>query len=240
VWHPQRDLIEPAVNGTKNVLASVEKHLNTIKAVVVTSSIAAVVPQVHANDPAKIWTEADWNENSTLTAGPYRLSKALAEKAAWEWAQAHPAVRVVTMCPGFVLGPIPSKRTDSESVLRCISWLDGSARANGALPDAFGCVDVRDAARAHVLAYENTQAHGRYLLTTREGVPHLRLARLLLPEFSRYPVPHEAQGTAAYVPKYSPEKAEKELGLQFRPMKVTMLDMAHSLIRLGLVPNWLD
>jgi len=36
----QKELIEPAVNGTKNVLGSVSKHKGTIKRVVLTSSFA--------------------------------------------------------------------------------------------------------------------------------------------------------------------------------------------------------
>ena len=38
----QRDLIEPALLGTKNVLTSVAKHKSSIKRVVLTSSFAAV------------------------------------------------------------------------------------------------------------------------------------------------------------------------------------------------------
>lgn len=40
VTDPQKQLIGPAVNGTKNVLASVAKHKDTIKRVVLTSSFA--------------------------------------------------------------------------------------------------------------------------------------------------------------------------------------------------------
>jgi len=36
----QKDLIDPAVNGTKNVLGSVSKEKSTIKRVVLTSSFA--------------------------------------------------------------------------------------------------------------------------------------------------------------------------------------------------------
>lgn len=37
--NPQKDLIDPAVQGTKNVLASVAKHKGTVKRCVVTSSV---------------------------------------------------------------------------------------------------------------------------------------------------------------------------------------------------------
>ena len=40
VTDPKKQLIEPAVGGTKNVLSSVAKHTNTVKRVVLTSSFA--------------------------------------------------------------------------------------------------------------------------------------------------------------------------------------------------------
>jgi len=40
----QKDLIDPAVNGTKNVLGSVSKYKSTVKRVVLTSSFAGNIP----------------------------------------------------------------------------------------------------------------------------------------------------------------------------------------------------
>lgn len=40
----QRDLVDPAVNGTKNVLGAVAKSLDTVKRVVLTSSFAGSRP----------------------------------------------------------------------------------------------------------------------------------------------------------------------------------------------------
>ena len=49
VTDPQKQLIGPAVNGTKNVLASVAKHKDTIKRVVLTSSFACKQPLNHSS-----------------------------------------------------------------------------------------------------------------------------------------------------------------------------------------------
>ncbi len=40
VEDPQRDLIDPAVKGTSNVLSSVAKHKKFVKRTIVTSSVA--------------------------------------------------------------------------------------------------------------------------------------------------------------------------------------------------------
>jgi nucleoside-diphosphate-sugar epimerase len=79
--------------------------------VVVTSSCAAVQSQDTFRNPQKyygrIFGENDWNDESTLEEGAYRMSKSLAEHAAWEFSN---QVEVTTVNPSFILGPPLSKR----------------------------------------------------------------------------------------------------------------------------------
>jgi nucleoside-diphosphate-sugar epimerase len=70
--------------------------------------------------PDKVWTEADWNMDSTIINSPYRLSKRLAEQAAFEFGREH-GLDVVAINPSFIMGPPMSSRTDSTSVQHCIS-----------------------------------------------------------------------------------------------------------------------
>jgi len=232
---PQRDLIEPAVNGTRNVLSAVALH--RVPHLVVTSSVAAIVPQVHNFDPNKVWSEEDWNTNSTLTNGPYRLSKTLAERAVWDWGKDHAETHIVTICPSFVLGPVNSARADGESIETLTQMLNGTLKSKGVSTSCFGAVDLRDVAKAHVAAYENRAAHGRYMMSSNEAVPHWQIVQLLKPEFERYPLPDKMNGTIAYWPKYTHAKAEKELGIVFTPIKQSIVDMAQSLIDYGVVPK---
>ena len=82
-----------------------------LERVVVTSSCAAVQTQDSMRNPekffGKIFGENDWNKESTLEEGAYRMSKNLAEQAAWEFQE---KIEVVTVCPSFILGPPLSKR----------------------------------------------------------------------------------------------------------------------------------
>lgn len=75
VHDPQRDLVDPAVKGTKNILSAVAKSKDTIKRVVLTSSFAAVVKAKKGPANGKLFTEEDWNDESSLTDEPYRFSK---------------------------------------------------------------------------------------------------------------------------------------------------------------------
>jgi len=236
VEDPQRDLIDPALKGTKNVLSSVVRS-RTIKSVIVTSSVAAVVPQVHDMNPDKVWSEEDWNTNSSPTAGPYRYSKTLAERAFWDWAKEHPNVHTAVINPGFVLGPVHSARADGESIELMTSYLNGSAQEAGiANNNCFPIVDVRDVALAHITAAEKQTASGRFLLVSNEAVPYPKVVEALKVEFPHYPLPSKINGALSYIAKFNRTKAENDLGIVFTPLQKTVTDMANSLIKHGVVP----
>jgi len=236
-------LIDPALNGTKNVLASVEKYSATVKSVIVTSSLAAVVEHHPTDDGSKVWTEEDWNTTSTLQDGPYRLSKVLAEKYALEWGDKHPNIKVCTVLPTFIIGPPHTKRCDATSIKFVKDMLSGSFKS-GAPALSTGMVDIRDVALAHILAFELPQAKGRYLVTSEEGVNRLDVARLLKKEFPAYPLPETQNGEIQYkagnlLPngRYSVAKVQKDLGIHLRNYQPALLEMAHKLIESGLVPK---
>jgi nucleoside-diphosphate-sugar epimerase len=102
---PQRDLVDPAVNGTRNVLETANRT-PSVQRVVVTSSCAAIYGDnkdvQHA--PGKVLTEDIWNTTSSLDRQPYSYSKVEAEKAAWAIADAQSRWRLVTINPSLVIG----------------------------------------------------------------------------------------------------------------------------------------
>jgi dihydroflavonol-4-reductase len=142
VSDPQKDLVDPALKGTLNVLHAAARS-RSVKRVVVTSSCAAIAWQATPPDD-KVWTEADWNEDSTLENAPYRLSKTLAERAAWEFVnegEGKGKFDLAVINPAFVLGPPLSARTDSESVRAVKGFLSGTTKEQGGCrPSCFGCV----------------------------------------------------------------------------------------------------
>ena len=110
------ELIIPAVRGTTGILASARAHAPGVQRIVVTSSCASVLTPTP--DP-RVFSEADWNEASIAevnekgrdASGPakYRASKTLAERAAWEFWNAHKsevAWDLVVLNPPFVFGPV--------------------------------------------------------------------------------------------------------------------------------------
>jgi dihydroflavonol-4-reductase len=153
---PQRDLVDPAIQGTKTVLESCGKS-GTVKRVVLTSSWAAVTDE----PTGKVYTEADWNETSSLSRNPYYYSKVVAEKAAWALVEdQQPGFDLVVINPNLVVGrSLGPAMNPSNGVFQQI--LDGVYP--GVLDLMWGIADVRDVSRAHILAMDTPGASGRYL-----------------------------------------------------------------------------
>lgn len=88
---PKRDLIDPALIGTRNVLETA-KSFDTVKRVVVTSSCAAIYTDATECDLVEggVLTEAHWNETASPDYQPYSYSKTLAEREAWKIAEDSP------------------------------------------------------------------------------------------------------------------------------------------------------
>eukprot|EP00668_Euglena_longa_P013018 GGOE01015555.1.p1 GENE.GGOE01015555.1~~GGOE01015555.1.p1 ORF type:complete len:650 (-),score=219.86 GGOE01015555.1:8-1957(-) len=240
---PQQDLIEPALNGTLNVLRAAMRS-GTVKRLVLTSSTAAIIPESPPMDADHIFSEADWNLESTVVSNPYRFSKRLAEEAAWKFAGEHPnrRLQLVALNPSFMLGPPLSSRVDATSIATIKGLLEGRYFHNGTLPVCFGAVDVRDAAVAHVLALQVPDAQGqRFLLSSLHSFTHMDFTRMLRNEYADWPLPTTQQpSTSQFCPLMDNTKAQKVLGLRFRPIDVAVHDMASKMVLLKLVhrPTW--
>lgn len=110
VEDPQKDLIEPAVHGTENVLNACNAT-PTVKRVVVTSSCAAIYTDAADTDPVNGTNEETWNRTATLDHMPYSLSKTLAEQKAWvmagsqnQWVRCYFLVIGCDCCPCRFVG----------------------------------------------------------------------------------------------------------------------------------------
>lgn len=249
---PQRDLVDPAVQGTETVLQSCQRA-GTVQRVVLTSSMAAITDEP---DSDHVLTEADWNTRSTLERNPYYLSKTLAEKAGWAFVEREkPGFDLVVINPFMVIGPSLSSAVNTSPQM-FVDLLAGAYP--GVMNMAWGFVDVRDVARAHVLAMEIATAAGRYIcanatITMRELVELLRSSGYgnhKLPSIGldcaigdhvvRLSSYLQPKGIGSYlrthvgrVPRFDHSKIERELGLQFRPLPQSILDTLDDLKRWG-------
>lgn len=251
VKDPQKELVDPAVLGTKNVLNEVNRN-ESVKRVVLTSSCVSIYgDNVDCQvAPGGVLTESDWNTTSSLSHQPYSFSKTQAERAAWEAKKMHPWGLVV-INPSLVLGPGINPNATSESFSLVKQLGDGSMKS-GAPRYGMGAVDVRDVAYAQVAAAYTPEASGRYIISGHESDLY-EMAQTLLPKYGdQYPLPRKPMSkwlfwlVAPFVNKAMtrkivslnvnvPWKADnsksvRELGVSYRPLEETMNDMFQQLI----------
>jgi dihydroflavonol-4-reductase len=163
ITDPQRDLVDPALKGTETVLDTANKT-ESVERVVLTSSCAAIYGDNAdiAKMPGKTLTEAVWNTSSSVKHQAYSYSKTVAERLAWDMADAQSRWKLVVINPSLVLGPSLNNSPTSESfsIVRLIS---GGAMKSGAPHWEIGAVDVRDVADAHLRAAFIPDAEGRHI-----------------------------------------------------------------------------
>ena len=251
----REEVIDPALEGTRNILASVNKS-PSVKRVILTASVASVYSDAadirFKSD--KVFTSDDWNTTSTLRHQPYSYSKTLAEKEAWKIAKAQNRWELVTVHPGFILGPSLIKRKDSTSIDFMILFMTGQFKMG--VPELwFGFVDVRDAALLHVLAAFNPKAEGRYI-AVENSYSMVNIAEKLISAFgSKYQVSARrlpdflfyifgpfmgysmkfVGRNVGYPIKFDNSKSIKELGINYRPIEKSIIDQVNQIESDGLL-----
>ena len=183
VEDPQKNLIDPAVKGTENVLETTG-NTPSVKRVVVTSSCAAIYTDAidTVNAPNGVLTEEVWNTTSSLDYQPYSYSKTLAEKKAWEMAEAQEQWDLVTVNPSLVMGPPLNPRVTTSESFNILMQLGDGTMKMGSPKMGIGLVDLRDVAEAHFKAGFTPEAHGRYI-TSAHNTNFYEMGKALLPKF---------------------------------------------------------
>jgi nucleoside-diphosphate-sugar epimerase len=190
VSDPQKELVDPALLGTRNVLEEANRS-ESVKRVVLTSSCAAIYGDNIdiTRAPNGVYTEAIWNTSSSLEHGAYSYSKTVAEREAWAICEQQSRWDLVVINPSLVLGPaINPDAVTSESFRLLKQFGDGTLRT-GVPRIGFGVVDVRDVAFAHFQAGFTPEAQGRHIVSGHNTF-FLDMAKTLLPKYGeQYPIP---------------------------------------------------
>jgi dihydroflavonol-4-reductase len=248
VKDPHRELVVPALEGTKHVLASAARA-GTVRRFVLTSSTVAISdrPKDHP------LTEEDWNQDSTLGFNSYPYSKTLAERAAWTFVEEKaPSFGLVVVNPSGVIGPSLSPSL-SETCRQFVNWL--TFRTPAIIAMQFAYVDVREVAVAHAEVLARPQARGRYIVN--EGVHSMAEVRAAIAGTGRRVSPinlDSSWGVALTRPAmwlqnkgtrdwvlvhlgkqlvYGPGRARTELGIEYRPFEESVSEMLVDLARWG-------
>jgi len=171
----------------------------------------------------------------------YFKSKLMAEAAVIDFTQTH-TMPVVMICPGAMLGPQDAAPTELGQFVLNFLHRKIPARPAGGMP----CVDVRDVATAMVKAVGQGRSGQRYLIGGKyysmadlmghlEAVSGVPAPKLKLPGFAmgilavvstwigqlrgqKSEIPIEGVKIMLATLAYDSTKAQRELGIQFRPL----------------------
>jgi nucleoside-diphosphate-sugar epimerase len=227
------EVIAPAREGTLRVLRAARAA--GARRVVLTSSFAAVG---YSPKPGAEYDEDDWTDPDTPGLPPYPRSKAIAERAAWDFIEREGGgTELVSVNPTGIFGP--ALVAESRSTLQMIkAMLDGKMTV---VPrQRFGVADVRDVADAHIRAMTVPEAAGQRFLVLADGptISWLILAQILRDRLGSL----AARVPAVAAPGSEPpdlvihnERAKRVLGFRPRAAATTIVETAESLRDLGLL-----
>ncbi|XP_021912756.1 tetraketide alpha-pyrone reductase 1 [Carica papaya] len=225
---PKTEILEPAVQGTLNVLRSCKKN-SCLKRVVFTSSSSAVRVR-HDFDPQIPLDESSWSSLQlceTLQVW-YALSKTMAEHAAWEFCKEN-GIDLVTVLPSFVVGPSlpPELCSTASDALGLLKGETERFKWHGRM----GYVHIDDVATSHILVYENEKAKGRYLCSSTV-VDNTELVSILITRYPSLSIPKSFDQLDRPYYEFNTSKLKK-LGLNFKSIEEMFDDCIASLVEQG-------
>ena len=254
--NPKEELINPALNGTKNVINCANK-IDSVKRIVITSSCAAIYTDAKEllNYENGEINEKIWNKTASYKYNPYSYSKTLAEKKAWEMYENQTQWDLVVLNPSFVLGPSLNSKFNTSESYNIIKQIGEGFFKFGIPKLPIGVIDVRDLAKAHYKLAFNTDCFGRYIVNS-SNTNFYELSQLLYEKYgNEYPIPKKYSPkwitwlfgyffnknlTRKYVSnninyefKANNSRIKRELDNKFTPLIKTVEDTFESIINSG-------
>ncbi|RLV96197.1 putative NADPH-dependent methylglyoxal reductase GRP2 [Spathaspora sp. JA1] len=233
----ENDLLRPAIDGTVNALQAIKDHAPQVKKVVITSSAVANLGFGNHFDGKKIYNEDDWNpitykESLEDPTSGYFGSKKFAELAAIEFVEKEkPHFSVTFVNPVYVFGPQAYGIKDKSQLNLSAEVVNGVVKLGKNDKIAtFGnlFVDVRDVARAHLVAFENEQATSKRIVVYSNKFSLDSIAHIINENFPDSSVPKgdiskntEIDKT---IQKFDTSKSNNILGYDFIPLEKSVVD----------------
>ncbi|KAI6690493.1 hypothetical protein NL676_027321 [Syzygium grande] len=198
----QSNIIDPAVQGTLNLLKSCLKS-QSVRRVVFTSSISTIT----AKDRAGNWRDV------------YVLSKLLTEEAAFQFARENglDIVSVVTATVGgpFLTSSVPSSiRVLSSPITGEVEMFQILSAVKSRM-GSVGVVHIEDVCNAHIFLMEHAKAEGKYLCCA-ESCPMSKLIQNLAKNYPRSNITRLVDQENESVPAEISSKKLRDLGFNYK------------------------
>jgi len=222
-----------------------------VKRIVITSSIVAIMKTLEEKE---VYTEEDHSDISVCK--PYEKSKTLAEEKAWELQKKAQAegkdIEVVTINPGFILGPnlVKCSFTSGDLIKDMVTnvWIR--------IPRIqYPIVDVRDCAESHLQAIKVPEAKNQRFLSSHDSMWFIDIANLIHKHFGDKLEFRRKEGKYCLVKVFSyinaeaanivpiwnkpqlcdSSKSKRILGIKYRDTETTIVDMINALLETGYI-----
>jgi dihydroflavonol-4-reductase len=200
-----------------------------------------------------VYDETHWTDTKALgSVGAYFKSKTLAERAAWEVVEQHPALELSVINPYTVFGPLlPGMPEIGASIGIIQAIITRSMRIAPVFE--MGAVDVRDVATMHILAMTSPAAKGQRFIAAAGEIGRAEMFTLQriaadlgykvrgLPDWATRLIavfsPETKPLTLAigYKRHLSNEKAQRVLGVKFRSSREAIDASVDSLREMGVL-----
>ncbi|EGW34447.1 uncharacterized protein SPAPADRAFT_59875 [Spathaspora passalidarum NRRL Y-27907] len=235
-----KQLIKRSSKGIEHILHSIKEYGVNVRRVVMTSSIAACMNFEQANNPAYVVDPTKWNPDShhagkdtPVTA--YFYAKAAAEKAAWDFVQKKKCnFTLTTILPGYTFGPhafdtnVSDVLNTSTEIINKIAGLS----PNDYIPNFGGLfVDVRDVARAHILAFEKPPAAEKRLILVSEEFSAQTIVNILHKFYPALQLPVGEPNKPLLGLKFNNEETRKILAFELVPLETSIKDTFDQIFR---------
>lgn len=148
------DYLYPAIEGSLNVLVAANK--NKIEKVVFTGSLSSV----KGPEYKPVYKGHDWADAEKLTV--IERAKLITEKTANRYCRDNHQIKLTMLNIGMLLGPSLSDNYNSPSCSVIKNLASGSV--DSIMRMHIGMVDVRDAAKCHILALMHPDSAGKRIL----------------------------------------------------------------------------
>ncbi|KAE9388120.1 NAD(P)-binding protein [Gymnopus androsaceus JB14] len=241
----KKDLLDPAIEGTLSVLRAAQTA--GIRRIVLTSSIGALL-----NKPELLFADVtygpdDWFSMTYEQAASgqlpgvvvYLASKKLAEAAAWDFAKEHPELKLTTIIPTIIYGPVIHPISSLQSINTSNSVI--YSLINGAKilpPDSVPTFcDVVSIARIHVKALHSDAAVGKRVPFSKGPATMYQILQIIMkarPELANRlpPVPEVDPIAGKTISRVNSMLAMDTLGVEGLELEETVLQTVDSLLEL--------
>lgn len=246
----QKDVIDPSVKGTINLL-NAAKVYGSVKKIVFSSSISSMMqpPAFGAGNPNVTFTEELWNpleekDYEDLNAEyAYLAAMTFAEKEIFKFIKAEsPSFSITTVHFPFVWGPPinhPKSLFDLNASNKLLAGLFSLPKELTELPPVVPNVpapyiDVRDAAEALIQALFSEELDNKrtlHIAGVTDVLHTLEIYKRASPQLAEI-LPNIPAGELVPHSKWNSDATEKVIDIKYIPLEKTLVDLATELQKL--------